>query len=303
MPHSPLDIFSQYRFLDPGIFGTSFTFFKQRYGMWGGFENRKFLGIRPEMEQEFNKKMHSIMFRVPQEELDKKLPPFNHMERFCELGAEAKRIYKELEKDMIAGVQDGSVTVANALTKLLRHQQLTGGFVVDDDGNIRQVDTAKRDMLEEVLEEIGYAKPNKDEETDRKPVEPVVVFCKFQSDLDSVREIAEAFGRRYGELSGRQNDLTDHSKMPEWCDVMAVQIQAGGAGVDLTRSRYAVYYSVGFSLGDYEQSLKRTHRPGQTRPVTYIHLIAEGTVDVKVYRALKERRQMVESVLEEYKEA
>ena len=37
-----------------------------------------------------------------------------------------------------------------------------------------------------------------------------------------------------------------------------------------------VYYSLGFSLGSYEQSLARVHRPGQTRPVEYIHLLAEG---------------------------
>lgn len=301
MPHSPLDIFAQYRFLDPGIFGTSYTLFKQKYGKWGGFENRKFLGMREELFEEFNRKMHSIMFHVPQEVLDKKLPPFVHVERHCELGKDAARVYKELEKDMIAGVNDGTVTVANALTKLLRHQQLTGGFVIDDEKNVQAIDTAKRDLLEDVLEDIGYSKPNKDEETERKPVEPVVVFCKFQSDLDTVREITESFGRVYAELSGRQNDLTDTSKMPEWCDVLGVQIQAGGAGVDLTRARYSVYYSVGFSLGDYEQSLKRTHRPGQTRPVTYIHLIAQGTVDEKVYKALSERKQIVEHVLEELK--
>jgi SNF2 family DNA or RNA helicase len=76
---------------------------------------------------------------------------------------------------------------------------------------------------------------------------------------------------------------------------------AGGLGIDLTAARRCVYYSLGFSLGDYEQSLARLHRPGQGHPVTYYHLVAEGTVDRRVYRALSKRRDVVESVLEELK--
>jgi SNF2 family DNA or RNA helicase len=51
-------------------------------------------------------------------------------------------------------------------------------------------------------------------------------------------------------------------------------------------------------LGDYDQSLKRTHRPGQTRPVCYIHIVAKDTVDVKVYESLDKKRDIVEYVLE-----
>lgn len=89
--------------------------------------------------------------------------------------------------------------------------------------------------------------------------------------------------------------------MPEDCDILAVQIQAGGVGIDLTRASYSIYYSVGFSLGDYEQSLARVHRPGQTRNVVYIHLVAEQTIDEKVYRALSEKKNVVEAVIEESK--
>lgn len=77
-----------------------------------------------------------------------------------------------------------------------------------------------------------------------------------------------------------------------------MQIQSGGAGVDFTRSRYCIYYSLGFSLGDYDQSLARIHRPGQQREVTYYHLIAKDTVDEQVYAALDARRDVVTSIME-----
>ena len=78
--------------------------------------------------------------------------------------------------------------------------------------------------------------------------------------------------------------------------MLAVQIQAGGIGVDLTRARYCAYFSLGFSLGDYEQSLARCHRSGQERSVTYFHFVAEGTVDEKVYEALSKKEDIVKSV-------
>jgi SNF2 family DNA or RNA helicase len=81
--------------------------------------------------------------------------------------------------------------------------------------------------------------------------------------------------------------------------VLAVQIDSGGLGVDLTRARYAIYYSLGFSLGSYEQSLARIHRPGQTRPVEYIHLLVKGTVDEKVMAALAARADVVKAVLQQ----
>ena len=66
--------------------------------------------------------------------------------------------------------------------------------------------------------------------------------------------------------------------MAEDIDICGVQLKAGGVGIDLTRARYAIYYSLDFALGDYDQSRKRVHRPGQTRPTIYVPLIAEDTI-------------------------
>ena len=127
----------------------------------------------------------------------------------------------------------------------------------------------------------------------------MVVFCRFHRDLDAVNRIADEAGRRSLELSGRMDELKrwQAGEVP----VLAVQIDSGGLGIDLTRARYAIYYSLGFSLGSYEQSLARVHRPGQTRPVEYIHLLAEGTVDEKVMAALSNRADVVNSVLQQMK--
>ena len=61
--------------------------------------------------------------------------------------------------------------------------------------------------------------------------------------------VAEAQGRRYGEVSGTRNDLVE-SKYPDDVDVLGVNIKAGGAGVDLSRAAYGIYFDIGYSLGE-----------------------------------------------------
>ena len=132
---------------------------------------------------------------------------------------------------------------------------------------------------------------------DMEVEEPIAVFARFRRDLDRIHAVAGRLGRKSFELSGRRNELADWQR-DTGGSVLAVQEQAGGVGISLVRARYCIYYSVGYSLGDYEQSLARIHRPGQDRPVLYVHLLAEDTVDERVYQALDARRDVVETILE-----
>jgi SNF2 family DNA or RNA helicase len=280
LPHSPLDIFAQYRFLEPTIYGGSFHAFKSRYAVMGGYENKEVIGYQN--MDDYERRMWSIAYRVRAADvLD--LPPAVHVERTCQLESSARVHYRNLWKTFVTEVEGGTVTAANAMVKLLRLQQLTSGYLRTEEGNNVPVSTAKNRVLSEVF-------------TDLPQGEPVVVFCRFRYDLDTIKQVALAQHRTVGELSGRANDLA------AWqggaCDVLATQIQAGGVGVDLSRAHYAIYLSLGYSLGEYEQSLARLHRPGQTRCVLYTHLVAENTVDSQVYAALRERKDVVQAILD-----
>lgn len=287
MPHSPLDIYAQYRFLDKGIFGTSFVNFRARYAVMGGYGNHQVEGFQN--EQELHDKMYQIAFRVKAEDVQD-LPEALDIVRTCTLSASARAIYRDLDKEFVAEVGSGMVTVTNALTKLLRLQQLTSGFLTLDKSDldprakaqIREVDTSKAELLLDIL-------------TDLKADEPVAIFCRFHPDLDTVHAVGESLGRKVLELSGRVNQLQDwqDGKAP----LLAVQIQSGGVGIDLTRTSYEIFYSLGYSLGEYLQARKRAHRPGQTRTTRFIHLVVEDTKDTDVYTALEKREDVVESIL------
>jgi SNF2 family DNA or RNA helicase len=282
MPHSPLDLFGQCRFLDPQLFGTSFVAMRSRYAD----THPKFPSMVKswKRQDELTAKLDSIAWRVTADEvLD--LPDTIHEVIEVELSAATLRFYDRMESEMTAEIASGTVTAGNALVKLLRLQQATGGFCRVDDGVVVAIDgtPAKQAALADRL-------------ADLPDTEPVVVFCRFRTDLEAVAAVARQLGREYAEVSGERKDLDRWQRGD--AVILGVQMQSGGVGIDCTRAAYAVYYSLGFSLGDYEQSLARLRRPGQERCCRYYHLVAPGTVDEQVYDALRERRDVVGSVMD-----
>jgi SNF2 family DNA or RNA helicase len=289
MPHSPTDIFAQFRFLDPAIFGTNWTAFQARYVLFNPFgmkspQGRPLQVVGYQNEEELAKKIDRITYRARTEDvLD--LPETLDVRRYFQLGPEESRAYRTLYKDFIAKVKGGEIVASNALTKVLRLAQVTGGFARTQDGETVHIGDSKKKLLGDVLDDIG-------------PTEPVVVFCRFHEDLNAALEAGKSAGREVRELSGRKNELQGDMWRKGNGNLLAVQIQSGGHGIDLTRARYCIYYGVDYSLGNFEQSKARIHRPGQTCPVTYIYLIGEGTVDEDIYDSLDRKKDVVQGILD-----
>lgn len=283
MPHSPLDLYGQFRFLDPTVFGSSYVRFRARYAE----TDLRFPGkVKAWRNQdELTAKLDAHSWRVTADEvLD--LPDAIHETIPVQLSPKVRKFYRQLEAEMTAEIESGTVTAANALTKLLRLAQATGGYCrLDGSTTVAAIDgiPSKRLALQDRLEDLAST-------------EPVVVFCRFRSDLDDVQAAARTLGREYAEVSGERKDLE------RWqagdATILGVQMQSGGVGIDCSRAAYAVYYSLGYSLGDYTQSLARLRRPGQqAKCVRYYHLVCQGTVDEQVYAALRERRNVIDAVL------
>lgn len=288
LAHSPMDAYGIFRFLDPGVFGLNFAAFRNRYAVMGGYEKHQVVAYQN--LDEFRRRYLWLAYEIRADVLD--LPASHHVEHEIRLPARAREVYNGLRDEMIADLETGVVTASNALSRLLRLQQVTSGFAPrDDSGELVALHGEKQRAVYEMLEELP-----KDER--------VVVFCRFVADLDAVHEAARAAGDASCELSGRRKELDRWETTSDLAPprVIAVQIQAGGLGVDTLKiARHCVFYSLGFSLAEYEQALARVLRPGQERTVYYHHLIAVGTVDRQVYRALRARREVIDEILERRK--
>ena len=186
---------------------------------------------------------------------------------------------------MIAQVESGEITAANAAVKMIRLRQITGGWAPFEDGRAERIGEEKQDALQGILDEL-------------ESHEKIVVFAQFHNDLDAVHSAAKAAGRESSEISGR---VHAEQYVKEFVNgsatVLAAQIDAAREGIDLTCSCNAVYYSLGFSPGVFDQSVRRVLRPGQKRRVFFHHLIAANTVDEYVYKALRTKNDVIQSVL------
>lgn len=288
---SPLDFFSQYLFLDPSIFGTRYATVEARYARKGGYMNKKIVAFR--RLDELSAKVYQIAYRVTKAEaLD--LPPTTDEFIYAELEPKARRYYKELESEMFLEVGKKVCSPKIALTKILRLHQLSGGFLAIndlDEGNkeIKAVSTAKLSALSEAI--TGLAGKQ------------VVIFCRFRPELEAISLMMKRLKVTCQTLSG--GTTLDHRRrmirgfQAKTTQVLICQIAAGGVGITLTAADTAIFYSFGHSLMEYEQAKARLDRVGQTKNVTFIHILGRNTVDETILQSLRAKKDIATMVVDD----
>lgn len=298
LAENPTDIYAQYKFLDPSIFGTSLTAFREKYENLDVSRTAQ-VGYRVLDKREpyinlddLKEKMFSIAFMSKSEiKLPKKL---NIVQGF-QLSQKEIQCYKEVTKNQVIEFEDGSVmSIENILSLSLRQQQITSGFlpILDENFNPsgnREIGSSKLEALRELLENLP-----KDE--------PVVVFAKFRYDLDSIRKLCNSIGISYSEISGVTDDEEDWQSGKT--QILGVQYASGSESITLTRAHYCIYYSLTYSLSQYRQSKKRIHRPGQEHKCIYYYLVAEldkgKSIDRIIVDTLIRKGDIVDSIVKEY---
>lgn len=303
--NNAIDIFSQYRFLDSGVFGTSFYAFRNKYAIMGGFDKHQIVGYR-EMDDLIQKE-HSIAYRVTKDEaLD--LPEQTFENRYIQLSPADRKVYDQIRRDSYAELENGGeVTAPTVLTRLLRLQQLTGGFLrLDDTEKPKLVNKAKLEALMEIVGDCVDAG------------QKLVVFARFTSEIDliadALRQSKVPFGmidgrtptehktdRMTGEqILSRSEVVQDFQTNPNTV-VFLAQIQTAGLGITLHAASTAVFYSLDFNYANYVQALARIHRIGQRSACTYIHLLVEKSVDEKVLKAIGTKDDLAKSIVDSWR--
>ena len=286
-----LDVFSQYKFLNPGVFGSSYYTFRGRYFFMTGYGNHTPV-MRKSMEPELMKRIHCIAFRATKAEcLD--LPEITEIVRHVELEKAAMRTYKDLVADSYAQLGQSEVTAPNILTRLLRLSQLTGGFLTTDDGTVEQVSTAKMTALEDIVD--GVLQENR----------KIVIIAKFLQEIGAILKLLDKHRIGYscitGEVKDRKEQVHAFQNDPA-TQVFVGQIATAGMGLTLTAASTMVFYSADYNMSIFEQAKARIHRVGQQENCTYIYLNARGTVDDKVLKALRSKADLARMLVDDYRQ-
>ena len=284
-----IDVFSPYKFLNPTIFGTSFYAFRSRYFDMVGYGNHTPVLKKP-MEADLSARLHSIAYCAAKADcLD--LPETTDVVRKVELEPAARKIYRSLVKESFAELASGEVTAPNVLTRLLRLSQLTGGFLGNDENAAAQrISSAKLSAMEDILDS-AVAEGQK-----------LVIIARFLPEIRAICKELDGRGLRYacitGEVQDRAAQVALFQNDPD-VPVFVGQIATAGLGLTLTAASTMVFYSLDYSMSNYEQAKARIHRVGQRNPCTYIHLIAKGTVDEKVLTALRNKADLAKALVDD----
>lgn len=293
--NNAVDLYSQYRFLDPAVYGANFYAFKNRYCIMGGYGQHQIVGYRN--MDELVEKEHSVAYRVTKEEcLD--LPQQTFINRYVQFTDAEQAIYEQLRKSSFLELETGeNVTATTILTMYLRLMQLTGGFLTADESTRpKQVNTAKLDALADIVDDYVVDAGKK-----------LVIFARFRAEIATIENLLRLRKIQYGSIYGdvpmeeRGKIVDDFQTNPD-TKVFVAQIQTAGLGITLHAASTAVFYSYDYNYANYAQALARIHRIGQRLPVTYIHLVVDGSIDEKILAALENKEDMAKTVVDSWRE-
>ena len=240
---------------------------------------------------ELSEKLKPFSYRVLKDDcLD--LPKKTFMKRIIQLTTEQKRVYDQIKQMALAELNGKMTTTMNVITQLMRMQQITCGHFKADDGTTQEIKNNRIIELMDVVEEIQGK---------------VVIWAHWRNDIETiVKHLKEEYGDNsvvtyYGDTTTeeRQNAIREMQDTNSSVRFLVGTPQTGGYGITLTGASTMIYYSNGYDLEKRQQSEARIDRIGQEKPMTYIDIIAEDTVDEKIVKSLKKKVNIATQVMGE----
>lgn len=282
----PQEIWAQMRFLNPDVLGKRWSDYENAYLQPAGYMGykRKF---RRGMLAEVLAKVSPYCLRLNSEEVID-LPPLKYYNVPVSLSGKQARMYQEMDTTMCTTVNGEDVTADLTITQLIKLQQICGGFIKDDEGEIHKIGKAKLLKLRQVVNRNDF---------------PIVIFTKYRFEVAQIASGLSGGNRRISTIEGKTRKTrtqTIRDFQAGKIDILVANLKAGGVGIDLFRSCVGIFYSCNHSYIDFEQAYKRLHRSGQKRRVKIYLLYAKNTVDKSIYETVLLKRDISSKVLREF---
>jgi len=226
------------------------------------------------------------------------LPSITPIQRDVEMSKEQQAAYEEMEERLFLELEGEPVTATVAATKMIKLRQITGGFLIDDNGTETPLgaDSPKMVELDELLEQ-SIADKIGDE--GRRP-NKALVWANYRWECKTlVQRYAQLYGARglFGGISDSAKDEAIHRfKTDPKARLLICHPASVGHGLTFTDANYAFYYSLSHNYEEFYQSARRIARQGQTRPMFLYFLVCPGTIDEDMMNALREKKNLSDIV-------
>lgn len=301
MPNSPMDIFAQWRFLEPTAFGSydpvtrkrrSATFggFRSRYGVMGGFMGREVVSYQNLDEMQSIMAKNAIVVKK-KDALD--LPDRTPIQVPVTLSPKEQELYNTMKKELAAKLESGEIVSSpNRLAQMMRLRQITAGYLPTEEGEIEEIGSSKVDTI------AGIANDTLEGE------KRIVIFTMFRHEVTALQKALHVKGTEILTITGdtsqderlsiRRRFGSDDPKRL----ILIAQIQTISLSVnELVTASHAIFASLSQRRDDLIQAQDRLHRIGQKLPVTFWFALARGTIDEVIYRSHLAKTDLEEAVL------
>ena len=282
-PNGLMDLWAEIYLLDRGErLGTTISEYREKYFRAGARNGYIVYKWEPYSysQKEIERKISDICMSMSAEDY-LELPERIDNEIKIRLSEKEMKQYNQMERDQLLRIDDEAVVALNAAAVMNKLLQMANGSVYADGGDVVRIHEKKLDALEEIIDTTG---------------EPVLVFYSFRHDLEAIKKrIPDARELESSEDIARWNQ----GEIP----VLLCHPASVGYGLNLQDGGHViVWYGLTWSLELYQQANARLFRQGQQKAVIIHHLIAEGTVDEQVMRALQHKDTSQSALLAALKE-
>ena len=307
-PKSPLDLYSQFAFLDTKILGhPTYRSFMMRYAVTrkmniGGRSFNIVVAYRD--VEELQDRILPYSHRVRLEDCYD-LPPKMYTTRDVPLTKEQVQAYKNLKEFATTQLESGEyVTATQVITQILRMHQILCGHVGTEDGRFAEIPEYRTDTLLDLLDEhdgkaIIWCSYDADVRKVSLAIEKQELKNRYDEDdprrrvdTDNLKHVARFWG---GNRATREDEEKRFLNDPE-CRYMVATAAAGGRGRTWTVADLVIYYSNTADLEHRSQSEERAQGVNKTTSVLYVDLVAPGTVDEKMLQTLRKKINMAAAI-------
>lgn len=291
---SPLDLWGQTLVLGKGLLGhSSFSSFRGEYTnvvptvLPTGATVNKYVGYRN--EDKLKRVIKTFSSQVLKSEcLD--LPEKVYVKKVVELDPDHRKKYDQLRREAMLEVEGHEIEVLHAMSLSSKMHQLAAGQVKDEEGNYHWVESAKMQATVDILSDYeGKA----------------IIWCPYKAPLlRLVDRLNKEFG--HGSAVGYFGGVADEDRKANLAAFkdpgsetrfFVANQSSAGFGITMLIAKMMIYYANSYKLELRLQSEDRSHRIGQTDNVTYVDLVARGTVDEACYQALRDKKKMSDVIM------
>ena len=286
--NSVLDLWSIVDFVMPGLLGNEGHFRTT-------FETPIMRDGDADKQQRLARRVQPFMIRRLKTQVAADLPSRTEQTIECEMTATQKKAYREIvlraRREILRevdehGIGRAQLSILAALTRLRQiccHPGLVGDHWREDEDASGKF-SAFLELIDSVVES-GHR---------------VLVFSSFTEMLGIMRESLNRRGRGYAYLDGttkHRNKVLEDFKREDGPPVFLMSLKAGGVGLTVTEADYVILYDPWWNPATERQAIDRTHRIGQTKPVTAYRLVTLSSVEEKIQSLQSRKQALADSVV------